>query len=144
MKLAKRFLLLYAFAHIAGGLLLPCLVDTPFFAHYNNAVATAFNTQDAASRAQANYLSALMGPTVASWGLLFALAVQQSFAKPTRMAWWGMLGAGLLWAPYDSWPAWQHGVHLNTLINVLSLLALLVPLWLVRHNFLHAPHNTSS
>lgn len=144
MKLAKRFLLLYAFAHIVGGLLLPCLVDTALFTHYNNAVATAFNTQDAAARAQASYLSALMGPTVASWGLLFALAVQQSFAKPTRMAWWGMLGAGLLWAPHDSWLAWQHGIYLNALINGASLLALLAPLCLVRHNFLHAPHSTSS
>jgi hypothetical protein len=144
LKTAKRLLLLYAFGHILGGLLLPWLVDTPVFAHYNNTVATTFHTQDASARAQANYLSGLMGPTIASWGLLFALTVQQAFSQPTRIAWWGMVVAGLLWAPYDSWLAWRQGIYINTFINSASLLFLLIPLWMVRHNFLHTPQSISS
>ncbi len=123
---------------------MPSLADSSLLAHYNTAVAKAFNTTDTASRSQAVYLTGLMGPTVASWGLLFALAIQQSFSRPSPLAWWGMTSAGLLWAPYDSWLAWQQGIYLNALINGISLLALLVPLWLVRHNFLHPPHNTAS
>ncbi len=142
MKPARTFLLLYALAHLLGGLLLPWLVDTALFTHYNNSLATAFGVQEAAAQRQAIFLTGLMGPTLASWGLLFALAVQQSFARPTRPAWWSMVLAGLLWAPYDSALSWRQGIYLNVLANAVSLLALLVPLWLVRHNFLHSQPDT--
>lgn len=136
--------MLYAFAHVAGGLLLPWLVDTVLFTHYNNILATAFGVQEAAAQRQAIFLTGLMGPTIASWGLLFALVVQQSFAQPTKLGWWGMVLAGLLWAPYDSFLSWQQGIHPNILINAVSLLALLLPLWLVRHNFLQPQPSASS
>lgn len=138
MQTARRFLLLYAGLHILGGLLLPLLVDTSLFAGYNAAVAQAFSLQDPAAQAQTRYLTGLMGPTVASWGLLFALAVHQAFVHPSRLAWWGLVLAGLLWAPYDSLLAWLHGILLNAAINALSLLALLIPLLCVRRHFLEA------
>lgn len=139
MKLARRFLQLYALAHLVGGLLLPWMVGTALFSDYNRALAEAFHVSDAATSAQVRFLTGLMGPTVASWGLLFFLLVQEAFARPTRRLWWGMVLAGLLWAPYDSFLSWQNGIYLNVVINLLSLTALLVPLWLVRHNFLNAP-----
>lgn len=137
MKAAQRFLQLYALAHIIGGLLLPWLVDTAVFADYNAALAQAFGLHNAASRRQAIFLTGLMGPTIASWGVLLLVLVQLSFARPTPMAWWGMVLAGLVWAPYDSLLSWQQGIYLNALINAASLLALLLPLWLLRHDFLH-------
>lgn len=139
MKLARRFLQLYALAHLVGGLLLPWMVGTALFSDYNRALAQAFHVSDAATSAQARFLTGLMGPTVASWGLLFFMLAQEAFARPTRRLWWGMVLAGLLWAPYDSFLSWQNGIYLNVVINLLSLTALLVPLWLVRHNFLNAP-----
>jgi hypothetical protein len=138
LKLAERFLQLYALAHLVGGLLLPWMVGTAVFTDYNRALAQAFHVSDAATSAQAQFLTGLMGPTVASWGLLFFLLVQQAFARPTRQLWWGMVLAGLVWAPYDSFLSWQNGIYLNVVINLLSLAALLVPLLLVRDNFLNA------
>lgn len=139
MKLAERFLQLYALAHLVGGLLLPWMVGTAIFTDYNRALAQAFHVSDDAALAQARFLTGLMGPTVASWGLLFLLLVRQAFRHPDRQLWWGMVLAGLVWAPYDSFLSWQNGIFLNVVINLLSLAALLVPLWLVRHNFLNTP-----
>lgn len=144
MRLAKIFLQLYALAHIIGGLLLPWLVDSVLFTEYNRALAKAFSLGDAASQAQASFLTGLMGPTIASWGLLFLLLLEYAFARPDPHIWRGMVLAGLLWAPYDSFLSWQQGIYLNVLMNTLSLLALLVPLWLVRHNFLHCPDTQPS
>lgn len=144
MKQARIFLQLYALAHIAGGLLLPWLTDSIIFAEYNHALAAAFGLSDEASASQARFLTGLMGPTIASWGILMLLAVSEAFARPSAKWWWGLILAGFLWAPYDSFLSWQHGIYLNILINAVSLGALLVPLWLVRHNFLHIPHSTSS
>lgn len=144
MRPAKIFLQLYALAHIIGGLLLPWLVDSALFTEYNRALAEAFSLGDAASRAQASFLTGLMGPTIASWGLLFFFLLDYAFDHPDSRIWWGLVLAGLLWAPYDSFLSWQQGIYLNVLMNGLSLLALLVPLWLVRHNFPKVPHSPSS
>lgn len=144
MRLAKIFLQLYAIAHIIGGLLLPWLVDSVLLTEYNRALAEAFSLGDTTSRAQASFLTGLMGPTIASWGLLFLLLLDYAFAHPDRRIWWGLVLAGLLWAPYDSFLSWQHGIYLNVLMNTLSLFALLVPLSLVRHNFPHRSNTPPS
>lgn len=138
VKVAKLFLQLYALTHIAGGLLLPWLMHTSLFTSYLDQLALAFNSNSSTAREQAVFLTGLMGPTIASWGLLFFLVVTQAFSAPSPRWWWGMVLAALLWAPYDSALSWQEGMPLNAHINALSLLALLAPLWLVRHNFLHA------
>lgn len=140
MKKARLFLQLYALAHIAGGLLLPWLVHTAVFTAYHEQLAQTFNSHNASSREQALFLTGLMGPTIASWGLLFFLVVTQAFSTPSPRWWWGMVLAALLWAPYDSVLSWQQGMSINVIINAIALLALLVPLWLLRHNFLH-PHS---
>ncbi|MGH8493231.1 MAG: hypothetical protein ACRERR_09025 [Moraxellaceae bacterium] len=144
MKQAKIFLQLYAIAHIVGGLLLPWLTDSILFTEYNRALAASFGLNDAASLKQARFLTGLMGPTIASWGLLMLLMVSEAFARPQAKWWWGLLLVGLLWAPYDSFLSWQQGVYLNVAINALSFLALLVPLWLVRHNFLQPKASSAS
>ena len=136
MQTARRFLQLYALLHVAGGLLLPWLVQTALFDPYFATASAALHLPDTTSL---RFLSGLIGPTIASWGLLFFLLVQQAFAHPSRRLWWGMVLAALLWAPYDSLLSWQQGISANVLLNLISLAALLIPLLCVRRHFTEAP-----
>ncbi len=137
----EYWLYAFALAHVLGGLALPWLIHTELFRYYNQTLYAALRLQDAPSQEAARFLLGLIGPTMASWGLLFFLVLRQGFARPTPAAWWLILLALLLWAPYDSWLSWRQGLPLNALINAVALLLVLPPLLLLRPYFLRARHD---
>jgi len=92
----RKWLLSIAIIHIIGGFLVPLIVNTPIMEIYVNHVSTAFNSPNAADSQQARFLISLLGPTIASWGLLFFYTIDSSFANPSPKAWWFMIMACLL------------------------------------------------
>lgn len=101
MARIQYFLQIVAFLHIVGGLLLPFLVYTPVFYPYYQHLAQAFDRETSASRAEVGFLVGLIGPTIASWGVLFLYTVNSAFADPNPRAWWSIVIACMVWAPYD-------------------------------------------
>jgi hypothetical protein len=47
-------------------------------------------------------------------------------------AWWTIIIAGLIWAPYDSWLSIQHGIYLNAIFNGVVFYCIVVVMLLVR------------
>jgi hypothetical protein len=131
----KIFLQLIAIAHIIGGILLPFLVNTSLFATYNTLVYRALGFDVARTNSEINFLIGLFGPTIASWGVLFLYVVTSAFKNLDPKGWWAIFLCCLAWAPYDSLLSIQKGIHINALINLISALAILTPLFVVRKYF---------
>jgi hypothetical protein len=135
LQKAKFFLQLIAIAHIIGGILLPFLVNTPLFETYNTLVYQALGFDIASANPEINFLIGLFGPTIASWGVLFLYVVTSSFRNLDQKGWWAIFLCCLAWAPYDSLLSIQKGIYVNALINLVSALAILTPLFVVRKSF---------
>ena len=68
---AKQFLSLLAILHIIVGLTLPFLVNTRLFNYYNEQMLGAFNTSSIESLELGKFMLGILGPSIASWGVLF-------------------------------------------------------------------------
>jgi len=137
----KIFLQMIAIAHIVGGILLPFLVNTTLFATYNSLLYQALGFEASGQNAEINFLIGLFGPTIASWGVLFLYVVSTAFKNPDKKGWWAIFLCCLAWAPYDSLLSIQKGIYINALINLISALANLIPLFMARKHFLEAENS---
>lgn len=131
----KIFLQLIAIAHIVVGILLPFLVNSALFATYNSMLYEALGFDTTSRHAEINFLIGLFGPTIASWGILFLYVVATAFKHPEKKGWWTIFLCCLLWAPYDSLLSIQKGIYVNALINLVSSLTILIPLFMARKYF---------
>ena len=131
----KIFLQLIAIVHIVGGMLLPFLVNTPLFATYNSLLYQALGFDTTRQNTEINFLIGLFGPTIASWGMLFLFVVTTVFKNPDKRGWWAIFLCCLVWAPYDSLLSIQKGIYINALINLISSLTILIPLFMARKYF---------
>ena len=112
--------------HILVGVL---LFLTAFFPEIQNSIA------DKAGLTGANYspfLFAVLGPTIASWGILFTAVVRQFIDYPTRRLWNALVLAVAVWAPLDIGLCWYYGVIIGAVGDGLVFLLLLVLLFKVR------------
>jgi hypothetical protein len=126
---------LIAIIHIIGGILLPFLVNTSLFETYNSLVYQALGFDTTKSNTEINFLIGLFGPTIASWGVLFLYVVTSAFQRLDQKGWWAIFLGCLAWAPYDSLLSIQKGIYINALVNLVSALAILTPLFVVRKYF---------
>jgi hypothetical protein len=124
-----------AIAHIIGGLMLPVVVQLEIAQPYFRVMADVFALNSTQDLLFLQFLVGIFGPTVASWGVLFWAVVTQSFAIPTKGAWWLMILASVVWAVYDSIYSSFYGLWINALINGMVFVCIVVPLWCVRHEF---------
>ena len=139
-KTAKRLLEILAILHIIVGLILPFLVDTWLFTFYNNQLLAAFNTDSAEALALGKFMIGILGPSIASWGILFLFLVRYAYSTGSRMAWFYMLAAIIVWSAYDIYLSIIAGVYLNVMIDLVVLCFLLVPLLLTRSFFFDSNH----
>lgn len=131
----QRILQIIAILHIVAGLLFPWIVASHGFDAYRHHVQLVFDAEGYGAEQQAEFLMAIFGPTIASWGVLFLYAVNSAFSRPSPQAWWFMLTACLVWAPYDSVYSLQQGVYLNAYINAVAFVAMMVPLLVAKKHF---------
>jgi len=143
IRQTKLFLQLIAIAHIIGGILLPFLVNTSLFETYNTLVYQALGFDATRANSEINFLLGLFGPTIASWGVLFLYVVTSAFRNMDQKGWWAIFLCCLAWAPYDSLLSIQKGIYINALINLISALAILIPLFMARKYFFHSEKSQS-
>jgi hypothetical protein len=135
MLYAKRWLQFIALAHIIGGLMLPIVVQLDIAQPYFRLMANEFALSSQQDLLFLQFLVGIFGPTIASWGVLFWAVVTQSFALPTKGAWWLMIAACVVWAVYDSIYSNFYGLWINAVINGAVFISIVVPLWWVRKEF---------
>ena len=112
--------------HIVAGLL---LFLTAFLPGVQTMIAVNVGL---AGESFSPFLFAVLGPTVASWGVLFTAVVRQFIDYPTRRLWNAMLLAIVVWAPLDTGLCLYYGVYGGVAVNGLVVVLLLVLLFKVR------------
>ena len=78
------------------------------------------------------FFVAILGPTIASWGVLFAAIVNQFFATPSPGLWRAMLLSVVIWAPLDTALCVYFGLYGGAIVNAVVVIILVVLLFGVR------------
>ena len=112
--------------HVVAGLL---LFLTAFLPGVQDYLAGAAGLTD---NNYSPFLFAVFGPTVASWGVLFGVVVQQFIEYPSRRLWNAMVLAVLIWAPLDTSLCLYYGVYGGVVVNALVTVLLLALLFKVK------------
>lgn len=126
--MSERLLRLVGPVHVIGGLLLSLTGFLPVASAFLEAVFPA-----AEHIPWSPYFVAVLGPTIASWGLLFGVLAEQFFATPNRRIWRGMLLSLLLWAPLDTALCIAYQFYSGAVINMI-VLSLIVGLLIAVRN----------
>lgn len=132
---AKHWLQLLALLHIIVGLSLPFLAGTFLFDYYHAQLLEAFHTKDEAARQMGIFMVGILGPTIASWGLLFLFIVGYAYKERSYRAWLYMVIAVIGWSLADMGYSLLYGVMLNILIDLVVMSLLLIPLLASRSHF---------
>ena len=117
-KIPKLILQMLAVLHIMVGLALPYLVELPQFDFYNQHLLAVFNTDTAEALALSKFMIGILGPPVASWGVLFLFVVNISFATRSRTGWYFMVFAIIGWNLCDMYLSIKAGIYLNLVIDM--------------------------
>lgn len=125
--MAIRLLSLVGPLHIIAGLLV-CM--TAFFPGIQQALAQLAGLTGADF---SGYLFAVIGATIASWGVLFCVVVSQYRDYPTKRLWNAMLIAVLVWAPLDTGLSLYYGIYGAVILNSVVVVALIALLFAVRN-----------
>ena len=128
----QRLLKLLAIGHIAAGLLL-CLLYfvTPAHAPLLQAVYIAQPTA-LINESQLIFWLCILGPTIASWGVLFFALAHQYFLTPTIFLWRCMVAAILIWAPLDSLLCTLNGIYAGAIGNIAVTIVFFVLLFRIK------------
>lgn len=128
----QKLLKLIALGHLAGGLALWLLYFiTPLQAPLLQLVY-AHQPDKLANLPQLAFWLCILGPTIASWGLLFLALVHQYGITPTVFLWRCMVAAVLVWAPLDSTLCLLNGIVAGAAGNAAVTLVFLILLWRIR------------
>ncbi len=122
--MVERLLKLVGPAHVAGGL----LVFTSGFIPTAQAWMESLFAQTG-DLVWSPFFVAVLGPTIASWGLLFAVVVNQFYETPSPRLWKSLVVAVAIWAPLDTALCLYFGLYGGAVLNavvVVGLAALLI------------------
>ncbi|MEM7432071.1 MAG: hypothetical protein AAF351_09035 [Pseudomonadota bacterium] len=115
--MTEKLLRLVGPLHVVGGLLLFLTGLIPSAADWLEATFSGSQTVE-----WSRFFAAVMGPTIASWGLLFWGVVDQYYRSPSLRLWRLMVSSIGMWAVLDTFlclqAGWQSAVVLNTVVVV--------------------------
>ena len=126
--MAEKLLRLVGPLHILVGL---ALFLTFFSSTASSALVSIFGLPP--DHPWSPFFIAIIGPTVASWGVLFAVVVKMYFASPSKTLWNTMLVSVLIWMPLDTSLCAYFGLWQAVFLNVVVAVTILILLVLVRN-----------
>ncbi|HSC76729.1 MAG TPA: hypothetical protein VLB90_10895, partial [Pseudomonadales bacterium] len=74
----------------------------------------------------------ILGPTIASWGILFFALIHQYSLTSTPFLWNCLLAAILVWAPLDSLLCTLNGIYAGAAGNIAVTIVFLVLLFRIK------------
>ena len=106
--------------HVVGGLL---LFMSAFFPSTQAAIASLVNLP--ADQDFSPFFVAILGPTIASWGVLFWAVVTQFYAAPSPGLWKALVLSVVVWAPLDTGLCLYFGVYGGAVVNAVVVVVLI-------------------
>lgn len=126
----EKLLKIIGLAHVVGGLALTTVLfiepTHPFL------LEVLYGSSSVPNQAQIFFWFSILGPTIASWGLLFYSAIYQYFLNPNNQAFYLMAGSVLLWAPLDSALCIYNGIYIAALGNFVVFFIIMFLLYRVK------------
>ena len=122
-KMTRQLLQLVGGLHIAGGLALFAAGFSPAAMRYLESFLTG--NEDYAWSA---FFASVLGPTIASWGILFTALVNHFYAAPSMTTWRSLVLSVVVWAPLDTALCLRYGIYVGAAVNaaVVAVLASLL------------------
>ena len=117
--MAEKLLRLVGPVHVAAGLLVFATAFSPPAQEYLKSLIV---TDDATIWSA--FFVAILGPTIASWGVLFTALVNQFFALPSLSLWKAMVFSIAVWAPLDTALCIYYGIWIGAFINAAIVIVL--------------------
>lgn len=105
--------------HVVGGLL---LFMSAFFPSAQVTIASLVNLP--AGQEFSPFFAAVLGPTIASWGVLFSAVVTQFYAAPSPGLWKALVLSVAIWAPLDTGLCLYFGVYGGAAVNTVVVVVL--------------------
>jgi hypothetical protein len=122
------------------GVVLALWGGTPLFDWLNNLIDPTFwGTQSPGVEANAfrQWVYAVLGAVMASWGLFLVFIARYPFARQERWAWNCTISGLLLWFLIDTSASLYFRVYVNAIGNTGLLVLALLPLIFTRKQFAH-------
>lgn len=121
--MTRHLLRLVGGLHIAGGLLLFAAGFSPATMRYLETFLTGNDNY-----VWSAFFASVLGPTIASWGILFTALVNQFYAAPAITAWRSLVLSVVVWAPLDTALCLRYGIYIGAAVNtaVVAVLASLL------------------
>lgn len=123
----ERLLRLIGPAHVIGGLL---LFSTGFIPSAQHLLESLFVTSD--DFIWSPFFVAVLGPTIASWGVLFSAVVRQYLNTRAPGAWRTLVIAAAVWVLFDTLLCVYFGLNRGALFNAGMIVLLAIALCGVR------------
>ena len=108
----ERLLKLAGPIHVVGGLLLFAAGFSPWALSHLQPLMIGNSDY-----VWSSYFVSILGPTIASWGVLFGALVNQFYETPSPKLWRSLLLSLLVWAPLDTALCLRYGVTLGVIVN---------------------------
>ena len=105
--------------HVVGGLL---LFMSAFFPPAQVAIVSLVNLP--AGQEFSPFFVAILGPTIAGWGVLFSAVVTQFYAAPSPGLWKALVLSVAIWAPLDTGLCLYFGVYGGAVVNTVVVVVL--------------------
>ena len=99
-----------------------CASMSAFFPSIQAAIASLVNLP--AGQAFSPFFVAILGPTIASWGILFSAVVTQFYVAPSPGLWKALVLSVALWAPLDTGLCLYFGVYGGAVVNAIVVVVL--------------------
>ena len=136
----QRWLFIVSIIFVIFGIALAFLGNTPLFTWMNNLINQAiWGTPALPAEVSVfqQWTYAVLGATVAGWGVSMFFIARHPFAQQERWAWNCLVAALIVWYPIDTFASLYFGVVFNALLNTGLLLLLALPLFFTRQQFAH-------
>ena len=101
--------------HVIGGLCLAMVLWIP--ALHLLLLKILYGSTPVIDSAQTLFWICILGPTVASWGVLCRICVDYFAEQPCTRTYRRLILSLLVWAPIDATMCVTHGVHIAAILN---------------------------
>jgi hypothetical protein len=118
--MTQRLLELVGPVHVIGGLLLFASGFSPSAQSLLEALV-----RPPADASWSPFFVSVLGPTIASWGVLFGTLTRQYFTSPTKKTWNALTLSLLIWAPLDSALCVFYRFYSGAIVNAIVFIAVI-------------------
>ncbi len=117
--MTEKLLRLAGPVHVVAGLL---IFATAFSPAAQESLKSLIVTDDATIWSA--FFVAILGPTIAGWGILFTALINQYFASPSLSLWKSLVFSIIIWAPLDTALCLYYGIWIGAVINAAIVMVL--------------------